>query len=176
VSTQEIILAVGGGLLVNEFCDVSPWAAKKIVNWSTRLRYGVSTRAEIRIEELCAVIESRPGKLLKLATALAFAFGATRAYLQRQMTLWLFKWAVRGSWRRTRPSRDLTAEQPTDQATVTIWHTQGSGKSLSVATAALKLNQDTPVVRAWKQEPLPLHIEGLEPTWEALKKKKRRTR
>ncbi|MFC7582454.1 hypothetical protein ACFQYP_00590 [Nonomuraea antimicrobica] len=87
MSTQEIILAISGGLLVNEFCDISPWAAQRIVAWSARLRYGRSARATIRAEELGAVIDSRPGKLFKLFTALAFVPGATRAYLSREILL-----------------------------------------------------------------------------------------
>ncbi|MEV6154935.1 hypothetical protein AB0L53_31800 [Nonomuraea sp. NPDC052129] len=87
MSTQEIILAIGGGLLVNEFCDISPWAARKIVTWSARLRYGKSARAEIRVEEYAAVIDSRPGKLFKLITALTFATGATGSHIRREALL-----------------------------------------------------------------------------------------
>jgi hypothetical protein len=86
VSTQEIIIGIGAGLLVNEFCDISPWAARKIVVWSARLRYGKSARAEVRAEEHVALIDSRPGKLFKLITALAFAAGATRSYFSREMS------------------------------------------------------------------------------------------
>ncbi len=77
MSTTEIIIGIVAGLVVNEFYDISPWAARKIVIWSARARYGRSPRAEVRAEEFAAVIDSRPGKLLKLVTALAFACGAT---------------------------------------------------------------------------------------------------
>jgi hypothetical protein len=70
------ILSVLLGLAVNECCEVSPWAAKKIARWSARLRYDDPERAEIRSEELVALIEDRPGKLLKLITALCFAAAA----------------------------------------------------------------------------------------------------
>jgi hypothetical protein len=87
VNTKEIVLAIGGGLLVNEFCDLSPWAARKVVVWSARVRYGKSQRAETRAEELAAVIDSRPGKLFKLLTSLTFACGAAIAYVQRMSLL-----------------------------------------------------------------------------------------
>lgn len=97
MSAQEIILAIGGGLLVNEFCDISPWAAKRIVVWSAHLRYGRSARAEMRAEEHCAVIDSRPGKLCKLLTALVFASGASiarlhQAWLLLRLLLWAFSY------------------------------------------------------------------------------------
>ena len=77
------ILSVLLGLAVNECCEVSPWAAKKIARWSARLRYDDPERAEIRSEELVALIEDRPGKLLKLITALCFAAAALRAWTRR---------------------------------------------------------------------------------------------
>lgn len=76
------ILGVAAGILsalaVNEACDVSPWAARKIVGWSARLRYADTQRAASRDEELAALIDARPGKLFKLITALAFAAAAIR--------------------------------------------------------------------------------------------------
>ncbi|WP_336214797.1 hypothetical protein [Nonomuraea sp. LPB2021202275-12-8] len=87
MSTFEIIVGIGGGLLVNEFCDISPWVARKTVVWSVRLKYGRSARAEIRAEEQAAVIDSRPGKLFKLVTALIFAAGATGSYVRREALL-----------------------------------------------------------------------------------------
>lgn len=104
MNALEIILSIGAGLLVNEFSDISPWAAKKIVIWSARLRYGRSARAEVRAEELSAVIDSRPGKLFKLMTALLFAVGATGSYLRREalfmrMAILIFWAIVPGKWR-----------------------------------------------------------------------------
>ncbi|MER6171339.1 hypothetical protein [Streptosporangium sp. NPDC001681] len=87
MTVGEIIFAIGGGLLVNECCDLSPWAARKVVIWSARLRYGKSDRADIRVEEHAALIDTRPGKLFKLVTALAFACGATAVRTQRTMLL-----------------------------------------------------------------------------------------
>ncbi|GAB2918539.1 hypothetical protein ACFMQL_20450 [Nonomuraea fastidiosa] len=87
MSAQEIILAIGGGLLVNEFCDISPWAARRIVAWSARVKYGKTTRAEIRAEEWEAVIAHRPGKLFKLATALGFSLQAGAMWTSRLLIL-----------------------------------------------------------------------------------------
>jgi hypothetical protein len=76
VSVWTAILSVLLAFAVNECCDVSPWAAKKILRWSARLRYCDPERAEIRDEELVALIEDMPGKLFKLITALCFAAAA----------------------------------------------------------------------------------------------------
>jgi hypothetical protein len=78
-----VILSVLLGLAVNESCDLSPWAAKKITRWSARLRNDDSERAQIRSEEWLAVIEDVPGKLFKLITALCFAADALRVWARR---------------------------------------------------------------------------------------------
>jgi Anaphase-promoting complex subunit 4 WD40 domain len=84
------IWSVAGGvvlaLAVNEFCDVCPWGAAKLVRWSARLRYTDPERAEVRAEELAALIESRPGKLFKLITALGFVLVAIRAWAERAIS------------------------------------------------------------------------------------------
>ncbi|MEV4059712.1 hypothetical protein [Nonomuraea dietziae] len=72
----EVVLSVGLGLMVNEVCDVSPWAARKIVRWAAHQQHLDAERATVRAEELEALINERPGKLFKLTTALAFAVGA----------------------------------------------------------------------------------------------------
>ncbi|WP_425965861.1 hypothetical protein [Streptosporangium sp. DT93] len=76
MSGWEIVIGVLLGLAVNEACDLSPWLARKLVQWSARFKYGKSERAEVRAEELSAMIDSRPGKLLKLATGLIFSVSA----------------------------------------------------------------------------------------------------
>jgi membrane protein YdbS with pleckstrin-like domain len=83
MSGIEIALAVALGLIVNEFTDVSPWLARKLVTWSARLRYGDTTRADERSEELAAVINDRPGKLFKLGTGVRFASAALALRLRR---------------------------------------------------------------------------------------------
>lgn len=55
----------------------------KLAAWSARIRYGETARAEIRAEELAAVINDRPGKLLKLTTGLAFFSTAAAARVRR---------------------------------------------------------------------------------------------
>jgi hypothetical protein len=77
LSGWEIVFAFVAGLIVNEMCDVSPWLAKKLVRWSAHLRYSDPLRAEVRAEELTALIDSRPGKLLKLFTAIGFLGAGT---------------------------------------------------------------------------------------------------
>lgn len=77
MSSIQILLAILIGLAVNEFCDVSPWAARKLVRWSAYRRYTDPTRAGVRADELAALINDRPGNLFKLLTALSFVAGAT---------------------------------------------------------------------------------------------------
>lgn len=72
----ELVLGILAGLAVNELCDVSPWLAKLLVRRASYLRYGRNaSRAEIRAAEWAAIIEERPGKLLKLFSAVGF-FGS----------------------------------------------------------------------------------------------------
>ena len=76
MTTEQILLAIITGLAVNECCDVSPWAAHKLVRWSAGRRYAPPSRAALRAEELAAYINDRPGRLFKLITALGFAAAA----------------------------------------------------------------------------------------------------
>src|ERR1044072_8855280 len=73
MSGWEVFLGIILGLLVNETCDMSPWLARKLVRWAAFLTYADTERAELRAEELTALINERPGKLFKLATPLTFA-------------------------------------------------------------------------------------------------------
>jgi len=79
----DIVITIACGFAVNECCEISPWAAKKLVRWSAFLRYRDSSRAAIRAEELSALIDARPGKLFKLITALWFAASALRVAGER---------------------------------------------------------------------------------------------
>jgi hypothetical protein len=72
------------GIAANECCAVSEWTARKLVRWSAHVRYGDTERAEIRAQELEAVIADRPGQLFKLFTALCFVFAAMRAWMRRR--------------------------------------------------------------------------------------------
>lgn len=76
MSSSQILVSIGLGLLVNEFCEVSPWAARHLVRWAARARYQDTPRATVRTEEWARVIDDRPGKLFKLITALFFAVAA----------------------------------------------------------------------------------------------------
>ena len=71
-----ILIGIGCAYLGNELCDFSPWCARKLVRWSAFRRYADPGRAEMRAEELAAVINARPGNLLKLITAAGFAAAA----------------------------------------------------------------------------------------------------
>lgn len=73
----EITFAIISGLLINEFTDICPWLAIRLMRWAARLRYPhAPERAATRGEELAALINDRPGKLFKLFTALGFALHA----------------------------------------------------------------------------------------------------
>jgi mycothiol system anti-sigma-R factor len=71
-----ILVGIVSGLLANEFCEFSPWGARKLVRWSAFRRYADPGRAEMRAEELTALINDRPGNLFKLFTAAGFAGAA----------------------------------------------------------------------------------------------------
>lgn len=81
-----MVWAIAAGLAVNEYSELAPGAARKIARWSARVRYADPGRARARGEELAAVIDARPGKLLKLITALWFAVAAIRIWTARAMT------------------------------------------------------------------------------------------
>ncbi|MBB3725485.1 hypothetical protein [Nonomuraea dietziae] len=90
MTSLEIVLAVVLGLLANEAFELSPWLARKLVRWAARCQYTDPERAEARGEELTALINERPGKLLKLATAMAFAASASATSVRRRFVLWIF--------------------------------------------------------------------------------------
>jgi hypothetical protein len=94
VSILSLIWGVCSALAVNECCELSPWAAQKIARWSAHLRYEDSERAEVRAEELAAVVDGRPGKLFKLITAMCFAAAAVRVWAVRAV---IRAWAARAT-------------------------------------------------------------------------------
>jgi DNA-binding transcriptional MerR regulator len=72
-----MVFGIVSGLLVNEYCDISPWVAVRLVRWAARLRYrGDPERAKVRGVEWAALIQERPGNLFKLLTALGFTLHA----------------------------------------------------------------------------------------------------
>jgi hypothetical protein len=85
VSVEAILIALLTGLLANEFCDLAVWCAHKLVRWSASHRYTDPGRAEIRAEELAALIDERPGNIFKLMTALSFAGCAVTVSARRSL-------------------------------------------------------------------------------------------
>jgi hypothetical protein len=85
VTAREILVSIALGLAVNEACDISPWCARRIVRWSTRLRYADKERRRVRGDELVALIDERPGKLFKLATALGFLAASLLSWVHRAL-------------------------------------------------------------------------------------------
>ncbi|MEU7844720.1 hypothetical protein AB0B39_27585 [Micromonospora sp. NPDC049114] len=89
----EIIASLVFGLAVNEMTDLSPWAARRLVRWAA---YRWATDPEIAAgyaEEWTAIVNERPGKLFKLATAIQFSIGAAGKAAPR--TAAAIKFAVR---------------------------------------------------------------------------------
>ena len=79
------LLSVLLGLMANEIGDVSPWLAKRIIRWSAARWSADSEEAAALAEEWSALLDERPGKLLKLFTALGFAARATMAQQHRRL-------------------------------------------------------------------------------------------
>ncbi|WP_371408906.1 hypothetical protein OG423_32170 [Micromonospora zamorensis] len=80
----EIVASFVFGLLVNEMTDVSPWAARRLVRWAAYRWTTDPDMAEVYAEEWTAIIDERPGKLFKLATALQFTGGAVGRTVPRR--------------------------------------------------------------------------------------------
>jgi hypothetical protein len=72
----QTLLAVIIGLAVSEVSELCPWAARKLIRWSAHRRYAPPPWAELRAEELAAYLDDRPGRALKLITALGFTAAA----------------------------------------------------------------------------------------------------
>ena len=81
---MSIVVTVLLALAANECSDVSPWLAKKLVRWAAHRLYPDPNRAATRSEELAALINDVPGKLLKLLTALGFGTRAIYAAIHSQ--------------------------------------------------------------------------------------------
>jgi membrane protein YdbS with pleckstrin-like domain len=80
VNVHRLAALVGSvllGIVINEMSDLSPWIADRLVRVAAALRYGRTVRAAVRAEELQALVNERPGNLLKVATALAFVITAS---------------------------------------------------------------------------------------------------
>jgi hypothetical protein len=108
-----IVISVVLGLLVNECCDLSPWCADKLVRWSAYRRYTDPMRAAVRAEELAALIKNRPGKLLKLFSALGFAGCAVIVACKREL--------ARRQAAKARSEQVSSQDKPTLLVTVLMW-------------------------------------------------------
>jgi hypothetical protein len=80
-----IVAGVLAGLLIAEYGEIAPWIARMLVRWSAFRMYADVVRAQIRSEELAALIEERPGKVLKLMTALGYAGVAVGSLAARRV-------------------------------------------------------------------------------------------
>ncbi len=71
-------LALLLNVVSNDVGDWLAWLANRLVSTAATWRYhDRPERAAIRREEFAAILEARPGNLLKLATAIGFAASAT---------------------------------------------------------------------------------------------------
>lgn len=76
MTNSELLVPLALGLLANEFVDICPWLAQKMLRWAA-CRFGDTDTSERYAEEWIALLHERPGKLLKLVTALSIVVGAT---------------------------------------------------------------------------------------------------
>lgn len=67
-----VTLGVLGGVIANEIGDYTSWLARKIVRRAARLWARNGEMAEAYEEEWQALVNERPGKLLKVLSALGF--------------------------------------------------------------------------------------------------------
>lgn len=151
------------GLVINEMCDVSPWCARRLVQLSARSRYPDLERRRIRADELVALIDERPGKLMKLGTSLGFLCAAVPSWMHRAA---LTSLQQRRSLRRPptgNPAATLSIENLSQlpamaveivtavselgisRGAVSVNGVWGSGKS-TVVNAAINARQETPIV------------------------------
>lgn len=86
---------------MTEVSDVSPWLAMRLVRWAAKQWIRDSDLADGYAEEWAAVVDRRPGKFLKLATAIRFAIpacGYVALSLVRRCQSWIKQaWLV--AWR-----------------------------------------------------------------------------
>ncbi|MEV6002171.1 hypothetical protein AB0M25_23580 [Streptomyces griseomycini] len=82
---------LGIGLLLNEAVDISPWLARRILRWAAH-RLPDIDEARAYEEEWTALLDERPGKLLKLVYALTFILPALQ---MRRASLGRLSWPRR---------------------------------------------------------------------------------
>lgn len=75
------------GIITNEFCDLAPWLAKRLLRPAARLWTGKDLSLGLDLEEeWAAVIEECPGKLIKLVQAINFLAAAAHRANMRWLT------------------------------------------------------------------------------------------
>jgi hypothetical protein len=85
-TAMTILLGILAAVIAEQLAATFPSLALKLVRWSAGRRYaGNPARAEVRAEELEALIEARPGGLLKITTALGFAAAAVWSAARRAL-------------------------------------------------------------------------------------------
>ncbi|ADD40176.1 hypothetical protein [Stackebrandtia nassauensis] len=78
---SSILSLIVGGLVFPDLRDIAEWAARRLVKWAAPKWTDDETEAEALYEDWQAVIEDRPGAILKLVTATGFCVSAaTRSY------------------------------------------------------------------------------------------------
>jgi hypothetical protein len=122
------------GIIANELCDLSSAPAKRIVRVAARLWARDAEQKEIYCEEWSAYIDDRPGKLLKLLTALVMLGAATERYLVRRTAT---------HWRRQESLRRESLRQAASPPSPTI--AQRILRSTATVRALLALAMVTPI-------------------------------
>jgi hypothetical protein len=83
-----IMISIITGALVNEFCDVSPWIARKVIRRAASLWAGADLDlASAYKAEWAAVVEDCPGKITKLIHATSFYSVGVAQAVRRQLKI-----------------------------------------------------------------------------------------
>lgn len=85
---KGVAISVVTGAVVNELSDLAPWMASRVVRRAAALwTWSDPQSRATQMEEWEAVIDARPGKLLKLVTASWFLVGAVLAAPHRRIRM-----------------------------------------------------------------------------------------
>lgn len=154
MSRWELILSITLGLLVNEVTDISPAIARRLVRWSA---YRWTTNPEIAAgyaEEWTALINARPGKLLKILTGIRFSLGAIGRAAPRfardrikvtRVTILRIKASLASTLRKERPNPESQwsyLEIPTDGPIKAEMWLKGEKRNMTTVRLYLEANKD----------------------------------